>query len=200
MASLKLIVGLAAVTTIGCSRGHSCQELEQHFRTPGFQPTDEARCSLELASLQAVSAPYGSIEQWRKAVSEPSISLLLTVAQKVVDRTSASDGSICTFNSYPLDVPGKGGIAPGEADWNDSPLGRLGIARPDRLYGSYSVSRDGQRSKPDAPLVRFLLTHDFDHDGKAGTLSLEGFVHVGRKFYQTGFERTDTSSTGLIAE
>lgn len=141
-------------------------------------PYSASHCREEQARLNRVSAPFGSVAKWREAVFDQRVRLFLELEQQVIQAPPSAP--LSTFDAFPARPP-CGGVSLGEAEWAQSPLGKLGIARIAPLYFSVAVQERREKSTPDAPFVTFTMYQDLDCDGVVGVTISEGWIRRGSR-------------------
>src|SRR5437879_258160 len=126
---------LFSTLAMSCRPKDPCALLKVAMSQPLYEPTDREYCESELKNLTQEAKPFGSVQKWKETVFDQS-NLLITIMENVVNTASAPPIPFRTFPRFPAKVPCGDGVEFSNAAWGQTPLGELGIRKPERLYYS----------------------------------------------------------------
>lgn len=182
-----LVIGMLPLACLvvlgaGCRRSDkACEELRSEIESPYWpkRDADPAFCRRELTTIRRYAGQLDlSPARWYVEVTGQSVYLLNRVENAVALVETSKPMPV--FSLYPSVVPCSPGVETDEIGWKGTPLGKLGLHRPTRLYFSFEVLADDPAAA--APVMTFRAWQDLNCDGKEAVTEKVGSLSRGQGF------------------
>lgn len=190
----NILFVILCVGACGCRRD-ACAELRKAINDPywpGAATNLDCRAELEAANIYAKNANL-SPRDWYLDVRGQQVMLvsLLRVAEA---KRLSSRGDLLNFDRFPKSIPCSAGTSISNKEWAASPLGILGIARPDdgKLYSAFEVTSEPIGERRDSFRLSIRVLQDLNCDGQAVSGQETGILRGGSGSVQERWKLTST--------